>query len=71
MKGEYMENDELLENIDSLLNPKDEYEKSEIDNQKKIYKKLILEDVKGKGFEFKGKLTLEIKGDTLIVKATS
>lgn len=71
MKGDCMEKDDILETVDSLLNPKEDYAKSKISTQKKTYKKLILKDLKGKGFEFTGKLTLEIKGDSLIVKATN
>lgn len=70
MKGDCVEKDDILETVDSLLNPKEDQAKSKISAQKKTYKKLILKDLKGKSFEFTGKLTLEIKGDSLIVKAT-
>lgn len=65
-----MENEDVIDIVNDLLNPKEDNAESKLSTLKKIYKKIIIEDLKGKGFEFTGKFTLEIKGDSLIVKAT-
>ena len=65
-----MENEDIIDTVNNLLNPKEDPVKGEINTLKKVFKKLLIEDLKGKGFEFTGNFSLEVKDDTVIVRAT-
>lgn len=64
-----MEREDMKDLIDEIMNPREETSERKYESNKTVYKSLVLEDLKGRKFEFTGSLTLEIKDGTLFVNA--